>query len=237
MSDDEAKPIGGTGTGGLTLEPPGGQVEDVGDIGFAPDLMGSAEGAPLPAGPAAAPGASGAERYPRALAALAVLLGDVDELALLGGAAADQEHLGVDLGPPPGLDEGPASDAPLPDRLDVGPAITWPTPEVRRPPPPAPVVDDAGEEDGEGGRMEDLVEMVLVGGDDGEVPSVHLMFKQDTFDGMYLKLERSPDGLFARFQVKDASTRRAVAGHVDMLLSRLRDKGMRIAGHEIVITD
>jgi hypothetical protein len=228
MTDGSGPPKGAAGTGGLTLEPPPQQLEDVGDIGFAPDLMGSTEGAALPDAPMASPSTvEGAERYPRALAALAVLLGEVDELSLLG----DLANAGIDLGPPPGLE--PAVAAALPEFLDVGPAITRPTPEVRRPPPPPSARSDDAEETSE--RMEDLVEMVLVGGDDGEPPSVHLMFKQDTFDGMYLKLERTPEGLFARFQVKDASTRRAVAGHVDMMLSRMRDKGMRIAGHEIVV--
>ena len=73
--------------------------------------------------------------------------------------------------------------------------------------------------------------MVLVGADDAGSgrPEVHLQFKSDVIGGLHLRLVRNDDSLQARFVVKDAATRRAVADHVDALVAHLRARGFAVS--------
>jgi flagellar hook-length control protein FliK len=218
------------GTGGLTFEPPRAPAEDAPAIGFAPDLdddRGAAatidwsaqSAAPASAAPRARtparPRREGV-RYPLAEAALARLLGE-EEAPAPQPTSRD-------------VDDGPFS---------LGPAIMRPPPEIAQ---PAPEPDPAGDEEVSARArtdelMEDMVEMLLVGDDEDGQQQIHLSFKEDVFGGLYLKLERTGDGLFARFIVNDNHARRGVEGHVETLLARLRDRGMRIAGHEVEMRD
>lgn len=218
MTDDEP------GTGGLTFEPPRTPEGEESTLGFAPDLDedvpnsalwdAPAEGASTtPGGSTAAAVADarrrrGAGRYPIAEAALDALLG-VTKTA-------------------PAPDDG----APFP----VGPDIMRPPPAIAT---PAPVREaaPAGPPTRTDELMEDMVDMMLVGDDEDGGQQIHLAFKDDVFGGLYLKLARTPDGLFATFLVPDDGARRAVNGQVDELLSRLRSRGMKIAGHSIEVRD
>jgi hypothetical protein len=194
-------------------------------MGFAPDLDEDEEDAAASQalfGDAPAPGEPAAPRrparrrtsYPLAEQALQRLLGEP-----------------VANAPRPG-DDGEA--------FTVGPDIMRPPPEVAVPSAPAGDKGEEGEEGDERSRtdelMEDMVDMMLVGDDDGQ-HTVHLAFKDHVFGGLYLKLERTPDGLHATFLVGDDIDRRGVEGQVDALLARLRDRGMRIAGHSVEVRD
>ena len=75
----------------------------------------------------------------------------------------------------------------------------------------------------------------LVGAPGSGDHEIHLMFKEDVLRGLYLRLERREDGLFAHFTVADDTTRRAIEGEIDTLLTRLRDRGMKIAGHAVAL--
>lgn len=121
-------------------------------------------------------------------------------------------------------------------------------PPVLRAPPPtvrAPVVaGDDEEEAGEDGAapstgdlLGELTDMVLVGADDADsgLPEVHLQFKAEVFGGLHLRLVKRADGLVASFGVHDAAARRAVAGHVDDLIARLRERGFSVVGHSLDI--
>jgi hypothetical protein len=155
----------------------------------------------------------GPPRYPLAEAALARLLGeDVLEPRARPG------------------DDGAA--------FVVGPAVMRPPPAIAVPadvdlaPPDARPARDEARTDA---LMEDMVDVMLVGDDEDGRQHVHLAFKEDVFGGLYLKLERTPDGLFATFLVSSDGDRRGVEGHVDLLLSRLRSRGMRIVGHKVEV--
>lgn len=232
MSDDDLDldldALGDDPTGGLTFEPPRARGDDAPALGFAPDLDEDVpHGIDWTSAPAAAPAPSrgesvveeararrGPPRYPLAEAALARLLGE-DLLAAR---------------PRPG-DDGSA--------FTLGPAVMRPPPAIALPspadvdlPPPEGAVTSAGPSTDS--LMEDMVDVMLVGDDDG-TQHVHLAFKEDVFGGLYLKLERASDGLFATFLVSGDRERRGVEGHVDLLLSRLRDRGMRITGHTVEV--
>ncbi len=224
IDDEEDDP-----TGGLTFGPPRAREDDEPLIGFAPDLdEGGAAAAGIdwatPEGAAATTRSSSEEaalsararrgppRYPLAEAALARLLG---------------EDVGVPRARPG--DDGNA--------FTIGPAVMRPPPSIAVPAadeldlaPP----DDAGS--ATDALMDDMVDVMLVGDDDGK-QHVHLVFKEDVFGGLYLKLERTGEGLFATFLVTSDGDRRAVEGHVDLLLSRLRSRGMRVVGHKVSVRD
>jgi hypothetical protein len=53
--------------------------------------------------------------------------------------------------------------------------------------------------------------------------------------GLHMKLVKKVDGMHATFVVEDASSRRAVADHVDGLVAHLKGRGFTIAGHSIEI--
>lgn len=212
-------------TAGLTFEPPRARTTPEPALGFAPDLDDD-----VPAGidwtsPATPPSRGdevvaearsrrGAPRYPLAEAALARLLGE----DLLAGR------------PRPGDDGGAFTVGPAVMRPP--PAIAVPAPDVDLAPPDVTQRDEARTD----ALMEDMVDVMLVGDDDGK-QHVHLAFKEDVFGGLYLKLERTPEGLYATFLVPSDSERRGVEGHVDLLLARLRDRGMRITGHKVEVRD
>jgi hypothetical protein len=126
----------------------------------------------------------------------------------------------------------------------VGPAVLRaPAPRARAAPGEA---GDDGEDDGDhrdgahGGEdlLGELVDMVLVGADDSDSrhPEVHLQFKADVFGGLHLRLQKTPEGLVARFTVADAAARRAVVGHVDDLLARLRGRGFAVHRYDIDVS-
>lgn len=238
---------GPPGTGGLFLEPPGGDDGPREDIGFAPDLGEPVGGDPdaedtasIPVAPAPGPDRGPASsrtastRAPRTRAAVGYPLAEAALARLLGEGPADPAQ----AAPPAPLDEMPAIDpllgvdagAALPP-FGVGPAITHRPPEVRRPPPPRPEPEPDEIEP----LTEDMLDMVLIGGEDDGPPTVHLMFKAGVLGGAHLLLERRPEGLYARFQVEDAHSRRTIEGQIDALLARLRDRGIRVAGHEVVV--
>jgi hypothetical protein len=121
----------------------------------------------------------------------------------------------------------------------VGPAVLRaPVPRARA--APGDDGDDGEGDDGEGSAggndlLGELVDMVLVGADDSDSrhPEVHLQFKADVFGGLHLRLQKTPEGLVARFTVADAAARRAVVGHVDELLARLRGRGFAVHRYDI----
>lgn len=216
------------GTGGLFFGPPEAPSEDAEGIGFAPDLdegdaaaalfredarVGGARPAPGKDAPTRSTGAS----YPLAEAALA---------RLLGGAM-----------PPAPVDESTTDDD---GPFAIGPSIMRPPPGIARPAAGARGNDEADDDEGPRSRtdalMEDMVDMVLVGDDDGR-HEVHLSFKEDVFGGLYLRLERREDGLFAWFHVGDAQARRAIESYADDMLARLRGRGMKIAGWDVVVRE
>ncbi|MFZ9887795.1 MAG: hypothetical protein ACO3JL_09860 [Myxococcota bacterium] len=84
--------------------------------------------------------------------------------------------------------------------------------------------------------MEDLVDVVLVGDAAAGKAQVHRAFKEEVFGGLYLKLERGESGLYAVFTARSEMDRRAIQGHVDDLLARLRSRGLRIAGHRVEVS-
>ncbi len=94
-------------------------------------------------------------------------------------------------------------------------------------------INAAGDDDDDdpGALLGELTDMVLVGASDSNsgVPEVHLQFKSEVFGGLFLRLEKTAQGLKARFIVKDAATRREVAAHVDDLVAHLRTRGFVVA--------
>lgn len=218
MSGDDEQ----AGTGGLTFEPPPGRDDDEPELGFAPDLEDGAapsldwSSAQAPSSAAAvaqeARTRRGQGRYPLAEAALRRLLGEPEPQP---------------APPREGEDGAPFA---------LGPSIMRPPPDIARARPAALQQDGEGAEDAPRSRtdllMEDMVDMMLVGDDDGS-QQIHLVFKEEVFGGLHLKLERRPEGLFATFVVDDDTHRRGVEGQVAMLLSRLRSQGTRIAGHVV----
>ncbi len=124
----------------------------------------------------------------------------------------------------------------------VGPAVLRAPPALQRLTPRRDADsghgdDEDGGDDGAGGErkdtaalMGDLVDMVLVGATDAKsgFPEVHLQFKSEVFGGLFLRLEKTDQGLRARFVVKDAATRRDVAAHVDDLVAHLRERGFAV---------
>ena len=121
----------------------------------------------------------------------------------------------------------------------VGPGVLRaPAPRARRAPVAdghEPVAPGRGDDDDGGGRdtgalLGELTDMMLVGADDADSgrPEIHLQFKSDVVGGLQLRLVKKPEGLSAVFIVKDAATRRAVVGHVDALVARLRERGFTV---------
>ena len=122
----------------------------------------------------------------------------------------------------------------------VGPGVLRaPAPLARRAPVADghdPVADGRGDDDDDDGRRDtgallgELTDMMLVGADDADSgrPEIHLQFKSDVVGGLQLRLVKKPEGLSAVFIVKDAATRRAVVGHVDALVARLRERGFTV---------
>jgi hypothetical protein len=96
------------------------------------------------------------------------------------------------------------------------------------------IADDAVAAD-DADLLGELVDMVLVGADDSQshLPEVHLQFKADVFGGLHLRLQKAPEGLIACFTVQDAAARRAVVGHLDALVARLRDRGFAVLRADI----
>lgn len=204
-------------TGGLTLEPPGADDEEAtAGIGFAPDLSG--DGALPPVFGDGAPSRPDERaRYPRAMAALATLLGR-----------------SLDDGPPDVRREGPrAATRGDVDPHGVGPAITRaPAPFVRprdRFAEPERTTPVAG--------SEALTELMLLGTNTDGTREAHVQFQEDVLGGMYVHVERRDDGLFLRFTVGDDGARRTMAAYVDDLVRRFEKKGTRVVGFEIVVDE
>lgn len=228
VSLDPLEPLTDDPTGGLFFGPPPARSEDEPALGFAPDLdddvpagldWTSAPSAPPARGEAVGEEARarrGPPRYPLAEAALARLLGE-DLLA---------ER------PRPG-DDGAA--------FTLGPAVMRPPPAIAVPAadldlsPPEGASADETPTLRTDALMEDMVDIMLVGDYEDGKQHVHLAFKDDVFGGLYLKLERTAEGLFATFLVPSDRDRRGVEGHVDLLLARLRGRGMRISGHRVEV--
>ena len=152
-----------------------------------------------------------AARYPHCMATLAQLLTTTTTTATTTATATFRVGPGVLRAPAP-----LARRAPVADGHD-------------------PVADGRDDDDDDGGRdtgalLGELTDMMLVGADDADSgrPEIHLQFKSDVVGGLQLRLVKKPEGLSAVFIVKDAATRRAVVGHVDALVARLRERGFTV---------
>lgn len=246
MTSDE-HPKDAPGTGGLSLEPPPEGPDETLAIGFAPDLTDDAPsfGAALaleqpPEPPAAGPSApsraaaSSARKYPLAEAVLDRLLATPeqteprgDEPDLTTSDPADAVPVPEDIPAPP-----PAEEPEPPAPFVVGAPIMRPPADIVTEPPPRAPEEVAGQTQG---HLDDMVEVVLVGKPEDGKSEIHLLFKEDVLQGLYLVLQRRSDGLFAQFTVGDDTSRRAVLGRVDELVARLRDRGMAIAGYDVAV--
>ena len=82
------------------------------------------------------------------------------------------------------------------------------------------------------GRLEDMVDLMFMGsGGDESNPSeqqIHLQFKEEILDGLYVTLVKVDGGMRATFVVRDANSRRLIDGQVQNLVSRLSAKGITI---------
>lgn len=211
MADDDE------GTGGLFLEPPPGPAPQAEGIGFAPDLDDDKERTLPDLEPSARAARAKGERrparprgrYPLAEATLARLLGD-------------------DAAP----EKGPVDDD---TPFFVGASILRAPASIAKPREPRPTEKDAPAERARTeALMEDMVDLCLVGDEDGR-HQVHLSFKDDVLRGLYVRLERRDDGLFACFFVADDTARRMLEGNVESMVARMRARGMRIAGYSIEV--
>lgn len=212
-----------TGNGGLSFGPPPAGDSPPAEIGFAPDIEEMAtHAAGLPAFSAAQPTSqdeTGRMRrvveYPLAEACLRRLLGEAAEYAFVKNATSD-------IAP-----------------FAIGPAVMRPPPELTRPPEQKLETMEPGAaapKSHTDALLEDMVDVLLVG-EDGGRPEVHLSFKPEVFGGLYLRLERRSEGLFAHFSVPDDHARRAVQGHIDDLLARLSAAGFAICGSSLHVQD
>jgi hypothetical protein len=205
---------GPKGSGGLTFEPPSGPSEDADNIGFAPDLDDTPSSDSLFAKVAEA------EPAPvTTLAAAPALRAPKTRSYPIAEAALDRL---LGRAPP---DEKPESL----ESFDIGPSVTRPPAEIATPAPAPVSMEGAPLPDLD---PEDLVDMMLVGQDDGQ-HQIHLAFREEVMGGLYVTLERRLDGLFATFLVDDVNDRRHLESTVGQLLARLEGRGMRIAGHEV----
>jgi flagellar hook-length control protein FliK len=121
----------------------------------------------------------------------------------------------------------------------IGPAVMRAPPDLARPPSERAAPADEGGASSPGhtdALLEDLVDVLLVGEDSGK-PEVHLSFKPEVFGGLYLRLERRDEGLFAHFSVPDDHARRSVQGHIDDLLARLSSAGFSICGSSLQVQE
>lgn len=222
-----------SGSGGLSFGPPPTYDQRPADIGFAPDIdelvqESSASLEVTDPGPRTARGGMTTGRnvsYPLAEACLHRLLGTSllpDAEANEGGSKNETNKVKPDVHP-----------------FVIGPAVMRAPPDLARPPAePAAPVDDGGSSTlgHTDALLEDLVDVLLVGEDSGK-PEVHLSFKPEVFGGLYLRLERRDDGLFAHFSVPDDHARRSVQGHIDDLLARLSSAGFSICGSSLQVQE
>lgn len=212
-----------TGSGGLSFGPPPTTDSAPADIGFAPDIeeLTTSDDA-IPSFAAAAGAAVGVpERaraeghYPLAEACLRRLLG--------GEFTIEPEKA-------PATEVAPFA---------IGPSVMRPPADLSRPatPPQANAREAAAPlTNSTDALLEDMVDVLLVGEDSG-TPEVHLSFKPEVFGGLYLRLERREEGLFAHFSVPDDHARRAVQGHIDDLLARLSAAGFSICGSSLQVSE
>jgi|GEM_PF-956839 len=251
MSDDERSGDRHVpGTGGLTFEPPTAESSDL-QIGFAKELLDDVEPHPAfadlpttptpspakPAAPARPPGRPAAgspastSGYPRARAAIARLLTNLGPSTLgpstpTPPAAAAPSNVALE-------DRRPRTQSDT-ETFSVGPAVMRAPPAVQTPAPERPTVDDTQAQRAvTKGRLEDMVDLMFMGsgtGDDDDPASqqIHLQFKEDVLDGLYVTLVKVDGGMRATFVVRDANSRRLVDGHVQNLVARLSSKGITI---------
>ncbi|MFH1812090.1 MAG: hypothetical protein ABIJ09_25350 [Pseudomonadota bacterium] len=74
----------------------------------------------------------------------------------------------------------------------------------------------------------DLVEFMVYGVDDeDQTQEVHLAFREEVVQGVYLKLRFEPAGVRAIFIVRDTNGRRWAAAYGEQILARLSQRGLR----------
>jgi hypothetical protein len=206
-------------TGGLTLEPPASRGGDESPMGFAQGLL---EESPVTSPlPSAAP-------VPAALTRTVLYPHSAEVLAQLLSTLFPEEN---PIRPLPAT-----GDAAQLDDFDIGPSIIRPPASITKPSEeeadgPIRATDDAA--DVLTDQANELVEVVLVGTDSDSNKEIHLIFKEDIFAGMHLRLVTTPVGLEAIFMVQDKDARRTIEGQVDDIMARLSKRGLRIASHRI----
>lgn len=222
-----------TGSGGLSFGPPPAREQNTDGIGFSPDIEEQVQGQPSEQAlsdpsPLLTRGLRTPPRsvsYPLAEACLQRLLGEpaisrAEVEADASANEADTEDSGV-------------------HPFSIGPSVMRAPPELARPPsePNASIEAAGSASTGQtDALLEDLVDVLLVGEDSGK-PEVHLSFKAEVFGGLYLRLERRENGLFAHFSVPDEHARRSVQGHIDDLLARLSGAGFSICGSSLEVQE
>jgi hypothetical protein len=78
--------------------------------------------------------------------------------------------------------------------------------------------------------MEELLDLAAVGkGADG-VTEMLLIFKEDVLRGLTCKLRLEPKGMLAHFVAPDETVRRYVESTAEDLLTRMRRRGLKVAG-------
>lgn len=236
---DEVKP-GSPETGGLTFEPPRSPEGTQQDMGFAPDLLDHAEFLatqtnpphflePAPSGATAAPKNPTTGDYPISLMTL---------LSLLEERGPVPTPLSPGSNPPSPQEmasEGEPKGKAFLDDFEIGPSITRAPADIAK--PPSEVEQESPDDDDATvlRRADALIDMALVGTDDNENQEVHLVFKEDVFSGVHLRLVTTPEGLEVIFVVQDAYSRRQLEGRIEDLMARLSRKGLRIASHRIEV--
>lgn len=128
----------------------------------------------------------------------------------------------------------PVLEALFPPRPQVAPADPRRRPGAPLPYPAAPPRRAAAPRASQGpARPAELIDFMVYGTDDEGTPEVHLAFREEVLEGIYLKLRFETAGVRAIFMVRDAAGRRAARAYGPDILARLEQKGMRTTTVEI----
>jgi len=206
-------------TGGLTLEPPAPADRSDSPMGFAQDLLEETLAASqIISSPAQRTPQIRTPSYPHSVGILAQLL----------SALFPEETQSASV--PTTADAAELSD------FDIGPSITRPPASITK--PIQEEIETPPQNPNEAAHLltqqaNELVEVVLVGTDSDSNKEIHLVFKEDIFAGMHLRLITTPIGLEAVFMVQDKNARRMIEGRADDMMARLSKRGLRIASHRI----
>ena len=224
---DDFKP-GSPETGGLTFEPPQSPGETQPELGFAPDLLDQHAVLESVETHSIQHDSQARVDYPISLSTLLGLLSQRDLL--------QRDNQGQ---PPPSIEPSTSNDpsetespAPLED-FEIGPPITRAPAHIAKPPATEDEMQTAAPNTSIMHQANSLIDMALVGSDEDDRQEVHLIFKEDVFEGVHLRMVTTPDGLEVIFMVQDAYSRRQLEGRVDDLMARLSQKGLRIVSHRI----